>query len=102
MKGALVVGGTPHPFSLSYDGPSTPQTEKLARNLRKYAEQMKASPRRSSGGSARRVRGALVIPERITRAGAARPGRSVGSCIALDSDGVSHVRRLCTLKVGRG
>lgn len=44
MKGALVVGGAPHPFSLSYSGPSRPQTEVLARNLRKYAEQMKASP----------------------------------------------------------
>jgi hypothetical protein len=44
MKGSLVVGGAPHPFSLSYAGPSKPQTEALARNLRKYADQMKAAP----------------------------------------------------------
>ena len=44
MNGALVVGGTPHPFNLSYKGPSAPQTEALARNLRKYAEQMTTSP----------------------------------------------------------
>ena len=44
MNGALVVGGTPHPFNLSYRGPSSPQTDKLARNLRSLAEQMKASP----------------------------------------------------------
>jgi hypothetical protein len=44
MKGSLVVGGTPHPFNLSYAGPSAPQTEKLARNLRQYAEQMKTAP----------------------------------------------------------
>jgi len=44
MSGALVVGGSPHPFSLTYKGPSAAQTEALARNLRKYAEQMKASP----------------------------------------------------------
>ena len=44
MNGALVVGGTPHPFNLSYKGPRRPQTEALARNLRKYAEQIKASP----------------------------------------------------------
>jgi hypothetical protein len=44
MNGALVVGGTPHPFNLSYKGPSAPQTEALARNLRKYAEQLKAGP----------------------------------------------------------
>jgi hypothetical protein len=44
MKGSLVVGGRPHPFNLSYAGPSAPQTEKLARNLRQYAEQMKAAP----------------------------------------------------------
>jgi hypothetical protein len=44
MNGALVVGKTPHAFNLSYKGPSAPQTEALARNLRKYAEQIKASP----------------------------------------------------------
>jgi hypothetical protein len=44
MKGALLVGSAPHPFSLSYAGPSAPQTEKLARNLRSLAEQMKANP----------------------------------------------------------
>lgn len=44
MKGSLLVGGAPHPFSLSYAGPAKPQTEALARNLRKYADQMKAGP----------------------------------------------------------
>jgi hypothetical protein len=44
MSGALVVAGAPHPFNLSYKGPSAPQTEKLARNLRNLAERMKASP----------------------------------------------------------
>ncbi|MFN8092605.1 MAG: hypothetical protein U0599_10375 [Vicinamibacteria bacterium] len=44
MKGALLVGGAPHPFTLSYAGPSAPQTEKLARNLRQYAEQLKSAP----------------------------------------------------------
>jgi hypothetical protein len=44
MKGAIVVGGTPHPFGVTYTGPSKPQTEALARNLRKYAEQLKATP----------------------------------------------------------
>ena len=44
MNGALVVGGAPHPFDLSYKGPSAPQTEALARNLRAYAEQLKARP----------------------------------------------------------
>ena len=32
------------PLEPSYGGPSQPQTEKLARNLRALAEQMKASP----------------------------------------------------------
>jgi hypothetical protein len=44
MKGSLVVGDAPHPFSLTYAGPSKPQTEALARNLRKYADQMKTAP----------------------------------------------------------
>jgi hypothetical protein len=44
MNGALVVGGATHPFNLSYKGPSAPQNEKLARNLRSLAERMKASP----------------------------------------------------------
>lgn len=43
MNGALLVGGAPHPFNLSYKGPSGPQTDRLARNLRSLAEQMKAS-----------------------------------------------------------
>jgi hypothetical protein len=43
MNGALVVGGSPHAFNLSYVGDSAPQTERLARNLRKYAEQLKTS-----------------------------------------------------------
>jgi len=44
MKGALVVGGTPRPFDLSYKGPSKAQTEALARNLRGLVERMKAAP----------------------------------------------------------
>lgn len=44
MNGALVVGPTTRPFNLSYVGASRTQAEALARNLRKYAEQMKAAP----------------------------------------------------------
>jgi hypothetical protein len=44
MNGALVMGKSTRPFNLSYPGEVAPQAEKLARNLRKYAEQMKAAP----------------------------------------------------------
>ena len=44
MTGALVMGKNERPFNLSYPGESALQAEKLARNLRKYAEQMKAAP----------------------------------------------------------
>jgi len=44
MNGALVMGETARPFNLSYVGESRPQAEALARNLRKYADQMKAAP----------------------------------------------------------
>jgi len=44
MNGALVMGKNARPFNLSYPGEPAPQAEKLARNLRKYAEQMKAAP----------------------------------------------------------
>ena len=44
MNGALVMGKSSRPFNLSYPGEMAPQAEKLARNLRKYAEQMKAAP----------------------------------------------------------
>jgi len=43
MNGALVMGKTPKPFSLSYAGPSAAQAEKLARNLRRLADQMKSA-----------------------------------------------------------
>jgi hypothetical protein len=43
MKGALVVRGATHPFDLRYQGPSAPQTEKLARNLRALAAQVKSN-----------------------------------------------------------
>jgi hypothetical protein len=43
MKGALVRGKTTKPFSLSYPGKVRPQAEALARNLRKYAEQLPES-----------------------------------------------------------
>jgi hypothetical protein len=46
MNGALVMGETTRPFNLSYTGASRPQAEALARNLRKYADQMKATPTR--------------------------------------------------------
>jgi len=45
MNGALTVGTVTKPFNLSYPGPSAPQAEKLARNLRKLADQMKAAPK---------------------------------------------------------
>jgi hypothetical protein len=44
MNGALVMGKTPHAFNLSYKGEVAPQAEKLARNLRKVADQKKAQP----------------------------------------------------------
>jgi len=43
MNGALVMGKATKPFSLSYAGPSAAQAEKLARNLRRLADQMKAA-----------------------------------------------------------
>jgi hypothetical protein len=45
MNGALVVAGSPHAFNLSWEqSKRSAVTEALARNLRKYAEQLKASP----------------------------------------------------------
>lgn len=43
MNGAFLMGKTSRPFNLSYPGEVAPQAEKLARNLRKYADQMKAA-----------------------------------------------------------
>ena len=43
MNGAFVLGKTTRPFNLSYPGEAGPQAEALARNLRKYADQMKAA-----------------------------------------------------------
>ena len=43
MNGALLMGKSSRPFNLSYPGEVAPQAEKLARNLRKYADQMKAA-----------------------------------------------------------
>jgi hypothetical protein len=43
MNGALAMGKTSKPFSLSYAGPSAVQAEKLARNLRRLADQMKSA-----------------------------------------------------------
>jgi hypothetical protein len=43
MKGALVLGKTVKPFDLSYPDDTRSQAEKLARNLRKLADQVKAS-----------------------------------------------------------
>jgi hypothetical protein len=44
MNGTLLIGKGSHPFNLSYSGEVAPQAEKLARNLRKYAGQLKAAP----------------------------------------------------------
>ncbi len=44
MVGTLLMGKSSHPFNLSYPGEMAPQAEILARNLRKYADQMKATP----------------------------------------------------------
>jgi hypothetical protein len=44
MAGTLLMGKSSHPFNLSYPGGVAPQAEALARNLRKYADQMKAAP----------------------------------------------------------
>jgi hypothetical protein len=43
MNGTLLIGKSSHPFNLSYPGDPSPQAEKLARNLRKYVDQLKAS-----------------------------------------------------------
>jgi hypothetical protein len=43
VNGAFLVGKGSHAFNLSYPGEVAPQAEKLARNLRKYAEQMAAT-----------------------------------------------------------
>jgi hypothetical protein len=50
MNGALVMGKNARPFNLSYPGEPAPQAEKLARNLRKYAEQMAATAGRGPAG----------------------------------------------------
>ena len=44
MNGAFLMGKSSRPFNLSYPGEVAPQAEKLARNLRKYADQMKTTP----------------------------------------------------------
>ena len=44
MAGTLLMGKSSHPFNLSYPGETATQAEVLARNLRKYADQMKAAP----------------------------------------------------------
>jgi len=44
MVGTLLMGKSSHPFNLSYPGEVAPQAEKLARNLRKFADQMKTAP----------------------------------------------------------
>jgi hypothetical protein len=44
MNGSLLMGTVSHPFNLTYPGEVAPQAEKLARNLRKYADQLKAAP----------------------------------------------------------
>jgi hypothetical protein len=44
MNGTLLMGKSSHPFNLSYPGEVAPQAEKLARNLRKYADQLKTAP----------------------------------------------------------
>ena len=44
MNGTLLIGKGSHPFNLSYPGEVAPQAEKLARNLRKYADQLKTAP----------------------------------------------------------
>ena len=46
MNGALVMGKSSRPFNLSYPGEVAPQAEKLARNLRKLAEQMNGAAAR--------------------------------------------------------
>lgn len=43
MNGALAMGKGSRPFNLSYTGEVAPQAEKLARNLRKLADQIKAA-----------------------------------------------------------
>ena len=44
MVVTLLMAKSSHPFNLSYPGETGPQAEILARNLRKYADQMKAAP----------------------------------------------------------
>jgi hypothetical protein len=42
MSGAMVLGDVKQPFNLSYPDDSRSQAEKLARNLRRLADQIKA------------------------------------------------------------
>jgi hypothetical protein len=44
VNGAFLIGKGSHAFNLSYPGEVAAQAEKLARNLRKTADQLKTSP----------------------------------------------------------
>jgi len=44
MNGTFLIGEGSHPFNLTYPGEAALQAEKLARNLRKYADQLKSAP----------------------------------------------------------
>jgi hypothetical protein len=44
VNGAFLIGKGSHPFNLTYPGDVAAQAEKLARNLRKYADRLKTSP----------------------------------------------------------
>lgn len=44
LNGVLVQGGQSRPFNLNYPGEVRPQAEKLARSLRKLAEQSRPAP----------------------------------------------------------
>jgi hypothetical protein len=52
MAGALVIGGTPRAFNLTYAGDPQPQAEKLARNLRQLAQPPAAAATPAPAGPA--------------------------------------------------
>lgn len=46
MNGSLAIAARVSPFNVTYPGEARPQAEALARNLRRFAEQLKSAPAR--------------------------------------------------------
>lgn len=54
MNGSLAIAARVHPFNVSYPGEARPQADALARNLRRFAEQVKSAPARPAAAPAPR------------------------------------------------